>query len=41
MLHPDQRIYTFLDYFRNAYDRDAGLRIDHHAPTWIELAETK
>nr|WP_295866763.1 exodeoxyribonuclease III [uncultured Chitinophaga sp.] len=28
-LHPDQKIYTFWDYFRNAYERDAGLRIDH------------
>ena len=28
-LHPDQRIYTFWDYFRNAYARNAGLRIDH------------
>ena len=28
-LHPDARIYTFWDYFRNAYARDAGLRIDH------------
>jgi exodeoxyribonuclease-3 len=28
-LHPDEVIYTFWDYFRNAYDRDAGLRIDH------------
>jgi exodeoxyribonuclease-3 len=28
-LHPDQRIYTFWDYFRNAFGRDAGLRIDH------------
>jgi exodeoxyribonuclease III len=28
-LHPGQRIYTFWDYFRNAYARDAGLRIDH------------
>lgn len=28
-LHPDQRIYTFWDYFRNAYERDAGLRLDH------------
>jgi exodeoxyribonuclease-3 len=28
-LHPDGRIYTFWDYFRNAYGRDAGLRIDH------------
>jgi len=28
-LHPDQRIYTFWDYFRNGFSRDAGLRIDH------------
>ncbi len=28
-LHPDERIYTFWDYFRNAYGRDAGLRLDH------------
>jgi exodeoxyribonuclease-3 len=28
-LHPHQRIYTFWKYFRNAYARDAGLRIDH------------
>jgi exodeoxyribonuclease-3 len=28
-LHPNERIYTFWDYFRNAYARDAGLRIDH------------
>jgi exodeoxyribonuclease III len=27
--HPGERIYTFWDYFRNAYARDAGLRIDH------------
>lgn len=28
-LHPNEKIYTFWDYFRNAYGRDAGLRIDH------------
>jgi exodeoxyribonuclease-3 len=28
-LHPDQRIYTFWDYLRNAWTRDAGLRLDH------------
>lgn len=28
-LNPDTRIYTFWDYFRNAFGRDAGLRIDH------------
>ncbi len=27
--HPDATIYTFWDYFRNAYARNAGLRIDH------------
>lgn len=28
-LHPGEPIFTFWDYFRNAYGRDAGLRIDH------------
>ena len=28
-LHPDQRVYTFWDYFRKHWERDAGLRIDH------------
>lgn len=28
-LYPDEVIYTFWDYFRNAYSRNAGLRIDH------------
>jgi len=28
-LHPGERIFTFWDYFRNNYARDAGLRIDH------------
>jgi exodeoxyribonuclease-3 len=28
-LHPQQPMYTFWDYFRNAYGRNAGLRIDH------------
>lgn len=28
-LYPDEKIYTFWDYFRNAYGRNAGLRIDH------------
>jgi exodeoxyribonuclease-3 len=27
--HPGKTIYTFWDYFRNAYARNAGLRIDH------------
>jgi exodeoxyribonuclease-3 len=28
-LYPDETIYTFWDYFRNAYGRNAGMRIDH------------
>ena len=28
-IHPDARIFTLWDYFRNAFSRDAGLRIDH------------
>jgi exodeoxyribonuclease-3 len=28
-LHPDETIYTFWDYWRNAFARDAGIRIDH------------
>jgi exodeoxyribonuclease-3 len=27
--HPTDRIYTFWDYMRNRWARDAGLRIDH------------
>jgi exodeoxyribonuclease-3 len=27
--HPEARVYTFWDYFRNHWQRDAGLRIDH------------
>ncbi|HWI24070.1 MAG TPA: exodeoxyribonuclease III [Lysobacter sp.] len=28
-LHPDEKIFTFWDYFRQHWPRDAGLRIDH------------
>jgi len=28
-LYPKEKIFTFWDYFRNAYARDAGIRIDH------------
>jgi exodeoxyribonuclease-3 len=28
-IHTKQRIYTFWDYWRNAFQRDAGIRIDH------------
>ncbi|MEB0280688.1 DNA ligase D [Mucilaginibacter sp. 10B2] len=29
VLYPDERIYTFWDYLRDAYGRNAGLRLDH------------
>jgi exodeoxyribonuclease-3 len=28
-LYPEEPIYTFWDYFRNTYARNAGIRIDH------------
>ena len=28
-LHPDDQIYTFWDYMRNRWPRNAGLRLDH------------
>lgn len=28
-LHPDGHVYTFWDYLRNAWGRNAGLRLDH------------
>jgi exodeoxyribonuclease-3 len=28
-LYPDKKIYTYWDYFRNAFNRDAGIRMDH------------
>jgi exodeoxyribonuclease-3 len=28
-IHPDAPMYTYWDYFRNRWPRDAGLRIDH------------
>ncbi|MDQ3204934.1 MAG: exodeoxyribonuclease III [Pseudomonadota bacterium] len=28
-IHPEQKIFTFWDYFRQHWERDAGLRIDH------------
>jgi exodeoxyribonuclease III len=27
--HPEERVYTFWDYFRQSWARNAGLRIDH------------
>ncbi len=28
-IHPDETVFTFWDYFRNAFARNAGLRLDH------------
>jgi exodeoxyribonuclease III len=28
-LHPDEKIFSYWDYFRNAFNRDAGIRMDH------------
>jgi exodeoxyribonuclease-3 len=28
-IHPGDKIYTYWDYFRNAFARNAGIRIDH------------
>jgi exodeoxyribonuclease-3 len=28
-LHPGEKIFTYWDYFRNAFARDAGIRMDH------------
>jgi exodeoxyribonuclease-3 len=28
-LYPEQTVYTFWDYFRTSFSRNAGLRIDH------------
>ena len=28
-LHPGERVYTYWDYMRNRWPRDAGLRLDH------------
>jgi exodeoxyribonuclease III len=40
-LHPGAPMYTYWDYFRNRFARDAGLRIDHlllNAPAATRLA---
>ncbi|HET6423400.1 MAG TPA: exodeoxyribonuclease III [Planctomycetaceae bacterium] len=41
-LFPEQAIYTFWDYFRNSFARNAGIRIDHfllNAPAAARLRE--
>jgi exodeoxyribonuclease-3 len=29
LLHPDEKIFTYWDYFANAFKRNAGIRMDH------------
>lgn len=29
LIYPDETIYTFWDFFRSSFERDAGIRIDH------------
>ena len=41
-LHPGKPVYTYWDYFRDRFSRDAGLRIDHlllNAPARKRLAQ--
>jgi len=41
-IHPDEPMYTFWDYKRNRWERDAGLRLDHlllNAPAARRLAD--
>lgn len=45
-LHPDERIYTFWKYWRNSFERNAGLRIDHFllspaAAPWLKSASVR
>ena len=28
-LYPEEKLFTYWDYFRNAFERDSGIRIDH------------
>jgi exodeoxyribonuclease-3 len=41
-LYPDERIYTFWHYWRNSFQRDAGIRIDHAllSPTLAKKLKT-
>lgn len=39
--HPEETIYTFWDFFRNAYQRNAGIRIDHLLLNPVAAAKLK
>lgn len=40
-IHGEETVYTFWDYFRNAYTRNAGLRLDHFllSPALVDRLE--
>jgi exodeoxyribonuclease III len=45
-LHPNEPMYTFWKYWRNSFERDAGLRIDHFllspvATPWLKSASVR
>jgi exodeoxyribonuclease-3 len=40
-LYPEERIYTFWDYLRDAYGRNAGLRLDHFLLDLVLLERLK
>lgn len=40
-LYPDEPVYTFWDYLRHAYERNAGLRLDHFLLSPIVLPQLK
>jgi exodeoxyribonuclease III len=45
-LHPKEPMYSFWKYWRNSFERDAGLRIDHFllspvAAPWLKMASVR
>ena len=40
-LYPEEKIYTFWDYFRNAYGRDAGLQPGGQLPQTGEVTRDR
>ncbi|HRN72358.1 MAG TPA: exodeoxyribonuclease III [Ginsengibacter sp.] len=40
-LFPEEKIYTYWDYFRNAYNRNSGMRIDHFLVNSLTLPGVK
>ncbi len=40
-LFPEEKIFTYWDYFRNAYNRNSGMRIDHFLVNSLTLPGVK